>query len=96
MLLSGYIGDRYGQRLLLSIFTLTLASVGVALMALLPASNPSGKVAGFYLLVFAPPAFVRLLSLVVQCFLPRAGLLSFSTFDSSPYGALLWHALRFM
>lgn len=60
----GYLGDRYGNRLLISTGGLLLAILGVALIVGLPTSHNGGRLAGYYLTQASPTPFVALLSLI--------------------------------
>ncbi|KAL8823959.1 MAG: hypothetical protein Q9191_005414, partial [Dirinaria sp. TL-2023a] len=60
----GYLGDRYGNRILLGSGGLILAIIGIVLIVALPLSNSRGRLAGYYLTQAAPTAFVALLSLI--------------------------------
>jgi MFS transporter, ACS family, allantoate permease len=60
----GYLGDRYGHRILISISGLLVALLGIILIVALPLSNPKGRLAGYYLTQASPSTFVALLSLV--------------------------------
>jgi len=62
----GYLGDRYGNRLLLGMSGLILSIIGMLLIVCLPLSNNSGRLAGFYLTQASPTGFVALLSLLAS------------------------------
>ena len=62
----GWLGDRYGNRLLFGATGLSIGIVGVVLMVALPRSMPAGRLAGYYLTQAAPAAFVALLSLIAS------------------------------
>ncbi|KKY29234.1 putative mfs allantoate [Phaeomoniella chlamydospora] len=64
LIISGYLGDRFGQRLLISMLGLSLALLGIILIVALPQSNPHGRIAGYYLTQAGATPFVALLSLV--------------------------------
>ncbi len=64
LLLSGYLGDRYGQRILISSSGLLIGTLGMLLIVALPLSNNVGRLVGYYLTQAPPTAFVALLSLV--------------------------------
>lgn len=64
LIASGYVGDRYGQRLLVSTIGLAIAILGMVLIVALPLSNDGGRLAGFYLTQASPTGFVALLSLI--------------------------------
>lgn len=60
----GYLGDKYGNRILLGASGLVVAILGVILIVALPLSNNQGRLGGYYLTQAAPTAFVCLLSLI--------------------------------
>lgn len=60
----GYLGDRYGNRLLISSSGLILSILGMLLIVALPLSNNTGRLIGYYLTQASPTAFVALLSLI--------------------------------
>ncbi|KAL8706581.1 MAG: hypothetical protein Q9201_000394 [Fulgogasparrea decipioides] len=64
LLVCGYLGDRYGNRLLISMSGLVVAILGMILIVALPLSNNGGRLAGFYLTQASPTLFVALLSLI--------------------------------
>ena len=64
LIVSGYIGDRFGQRILTSIFFLAIALLGVILIVALPTGNSIGRLFGYYLTQASPAPFVALLSLI--------------------------------
>jgi MFS transporter, ACS family, allantoate permease len=64
LIVSGYLGDRYGQRILTSIGFLVIAMVGMILIIAVPASHPQGRLAGYYLTQASPAPFVAILSLI--------------------------------
>ncbi|KAI4243157.1 MAG: hypothetical protein L6R42_010833, partial [Xanthoria sp. 1 TBL-2021] len=64
LIICGYLGDRYGQRLLISISGLLVAILGMILIVALPLSNDGGRLAGYYLTQASPTPFVALLSLI--------------------------------
>ncbi|KAH7216976.1 major facilitator superfamily domain-containing protein [Fusarium redolens] len=64
LLLSGYLGDRYHNRLLVSSIGLLIAIIGMSLIAFLPEDMKVGRLAGFYLNQTAICPFVALLSLI--------------------------------
>ena len=55
---------RYGYRILISMFGLCTAILGMILIVALPLSNNSGRLAGYYLTQASPTPFVALLSLI--------------------------------
>ncbi|ESZ89986.1 MFS allantoate transporter [Sclerotinia borealis F-4128] len=64
LLLCGYLGDKYGHRLLISISGLLIAMLGMILIVALPLSNNSGRLAGYYLTQASPTPFTALLSMI--------------------------------
>ena len=64
LLLCGYLGDRFGNRILISCSGLVVAIVGMLLIVTLPLSNSGGRLAGYYLTQGSPTPFVALLSLI--------------------------------
>ncbi|KAE9965431.1 hypothetical protein EG328_009661 [Venturia inaequalis] len=64
LILSGYLGDRYRQRLLVSSFGLLISIVGVVMIIAIPATTPTGRLVGYYMTNAAPTSFVALLSLI--------------------------------
>ncbi|KAL8694034.1 MAG: hypothetical protein Q9224_003645 [Gallowayella concinna] len=64
LIVCGYLGDRYGNRLLISCSGLIIAMIGMILIVALPLSNNGGRLAGYYLTQASPTAFVTLLSLI--------------------------------
>ena len=61
---SGLTGDWLGQRLLVSMWGLLTAIVGMILIVALPLSNNVGRLLGYYMTQASPTPFVALLSLV--------------------------------
>ncbi|KAG7004472.1 protein disulfide-isomerase [Physcia stellaris] len=64
LIFCGYVGDRYGNRILLGATGILLGAIGMILIIALPLSAPSGRLAGYYLTQAAPTGFVALLSLI--------------------------------
>jgi MFS transporter, ACS family, allantoate permease len=64
LIFSGWLGDRIGNRLLVSMGGLTLALIGIILIVALPLENKNGRLAGYYLTQASPTPFVALLSLI--------------------------------
>ena len=64
LIFCGWLGDRLGQRLLVSMMGLSIALLGMILIVALPLSNNSGRLAGYYLTQASPTPFVALLSLI--------------------------------
>ena len=64
LLVSGYLGDKLHNRLLVSSFGMVLAIMGIALIVGLPLSNDTGRLVGYYFTQASPTPFVALLSLI--------------------------------
>ncbi|CAK7273266.1 Allantoate permease [Sporothrix epigloea] len=66
LVVSGYLGDRYGNRLLVSIVGISLAFIGMLLVTVLDNSPGQriGRLIGYYLTQASPTPFVALLSLI--------------------------------
>ncbi|KAI4195981.1 MAG: hypothetical protein LQ350_006865 [Teloschistes chrysophthalmus] len=64
LVLCGYLGDHYSNRLLISSTGLVTAIIGMVLIVALPLSNAKGRLAGYYLTQASPTVFVALLSLI--------------------------------
>ncbi|KAK5456384.1 Allantoate permease [Exophiala xenobiotica] len=64
LMFCGWLGDRLGQRILVSMGGLTVALLGMILIVALPLNNNSGRLAGYYLTQASPTPFVALLSLI--------------------------------
>ncbi|KAI9805254.1 MAG: hypothetical protein M1833_005707 [Piccolia ochrophora] len=60
----GYLGDRYRNRILISMSGLVLSILGMVLIVALPLGNAKGRLAGYYLTQASPTPFVALLSLI--------------------------------
>ncbi|KAM3074430.1 Allantoate permease, variant 2 [Clarireedia jacksonii] len=64
LIVCGYLGDRYSNRILISISGVFIAMLGMILMVALPLSNNNGRLAGYYLTQAFPTPFVTILSLI--------------------------------
>ena len=64
LLICGYLGDRYGQRILWSMVGLSVGILGFILIVALPLHMKVGRLIGFYLTLSVPCPFVALLSLI--------------------------------
>lgn len=64
LVVCGYLGDRYGNRILLGGSGLILSILGMLLIVALPLENNGGRLAGYYLTQASPTGFVALLSLI--------------------------------
>ena len=62
----GWLGDRYGHRILISSSGLILGILGMLLIVALPLSNNSGRLAGYYCTQASATPFVALLSLIAS------------------------------
>lgn len=60
----GYLGDRYGRRILFGMIGLCFGILGFILIVALPLSAPLGRLIGFYLTLSVACPFVVLLSLI--------------------------------
>ena len=66
ILVSGYCGDRFGQRILISSFGLLIAICGMILIVALPLTNNGGRLAGYYMVQVSTVSLVALLSLIAS------------------------------
>ncbi|CAF9919872.1 hypothetical protein IMSHALPRED_004745 [Imshaugia aleurites] len=66
ILLSGYFGDRFGQRILISSFGLLVSIVGMVLIVALPLTYKGGRLAGYYMVQVSTVSLVALLSLIAS------------------------------
>jgi len=64
LIVCGYLGDRFGNRVIVSMSGLVISIIGMLLIVSLPLSNNSGRLAGYYLTQASPTPFVALLSLI--------------------------------
>ncbi|KAI9751504.1 MAG: hypothetical protein M4579_006040 [Chaenotheca gracillima] len=64
LIVCGYLGDRFGHRVLVSMSGLIIAILGMLLIVALPLSANGGRLAGYYLTQASPTPFVALLSLI--------------------------------
>ncbi|OCK81997.1 membrane transporter [Lepidopterella palustris CBS 459.81] len=64
LIVCGFLGDRYGRRILISCSGLCLAILGMILIVALPLHNNKGRLAGYYMSQASPTPFVALLSLI--------------------------------
>lgn len=62
--LSGWIGDRTGQRIFTSSIFVALAMVGMVMVIAVPADKPVGRLIGYYLTQACPAGFVAILGLI--------------------------------
>jgi len=66
LIVAGYFGDRFGRRLYFGMAGMVVAIIGMLLIVCLPLSNPSGRLAGYYLTQASPTGFVCLLSMLAS------------------------------
>ncbi|KAE9373049.1 MFS allantoate transporter-like protein [Stipitochalara longipes BDJ] len=64
LIVCGFLGDRYGNRVLFGMSGMIISMIGMLLIVCLPLSNNSGRLAGYYLTQASPTGFVALLSLI--------------------------------
>jgi len=64
LIVCGFLGDRYGHRILISCPGLCLAIFGMTLIVALPLDNNKGRLAGYYFVQASATPFVALLSLI--------------------------------
>lgn len=64
LVVCGYLGDRYRNRLLVCTSGLLVAILGMLLIACLPEGASTGRLVGYYLTQASPTPFVALLSLI--------------------------------
>lgn len=62
--MSGFIGDRTGQRLFTASFFVLIAIVGMIMVIAVPADKPAGRLIGYYLTQACPAGFVAILGLI--------------------------------
>jgi ACS family allantoate permease-like MFS transporter len=60
----GYLGDRFGQRLLFSSVGIISAMTGMIMIIALPLDNKIGRLLGYYMMQASACPFVALLSLI--------------------------------
>jgi len=66
LIASGFLGDYFGQRILVSCVGLCISIIGMILVIAVPAAHPAGRLVGYYLTQASPTAFVALLSLIAS------------------------------
>lgn len=64
LLVCGYLGDRYKNRILIATSGLLIAILGMVLIVALPLDNNGGRLGGYYLTQASPTPFVAFLSLI--------------------------------
>jgi len=64
LIVCGYLGDRYNNRILFGCSGVVVSMIGMILIVALPLSNDGGRLAGYYLTQASPTGFVALLSLI--------------------------------
>lgn len=66
LIVCGYLGDRFRNRILIGCSGLVIAILGMVLIVALPLHNNGGRLAGYYLTQASPTPFVALLSLIAS------------------------------
>jgi len=64
LIVCGYLGDKYGHRIMLGMSGMIVSMLGMLLIVCLPLANSKGRLAGYYLTQSSPTGFVCLLSLL--------------------------------
>ena len=64
LVVGGYLGDKYKNRILVSSFGLICSMIGMILIVALPLSNDKGRLGGYYLTQSSAMPFVAFLSLI--------------------------------
>lgn len=64
LVVGGYLGDKYHNRILVASFGLVASIIGMVLIVALPLSNNSGRLGGYYLTQASAMPFVAFLSLI--------------------------------
>lgn len=64
MIVCGYLGDRFRNRILVGTSGLFISILGMSLIVGLPLGNNNGRLAGYYLTQSSPTPFVAFLSLI--------------------------------
>lgn len=64
LIVCGYLGDRFSNRILVATSGLWISILGMLLIVCLPLSNSPGRLVGYYLTQASPTCFVALLSLI--------------------------------
>jgi hypothetical protein len=66
LIVCGYLGSYYRNRILISMSGLNIVILGMLLIVRLPLSNSPGRLAGYYLTQASPTPFIALLSLIAN------------------------------
>jgi ACS family allantoate permease-like MFS transporter len=66
LIVCGYLGSYYRNRILISMSGLNIVILGMLLIVCLPLSNSPGRLAGYYLTQASPTPFIALLSLIAS------------------------------
>lgn len=66
LLLCGWLGDRYGNRILISTSSMVVALLSIIIIVALPLENHLVRLVGYYLTQASPTPFVALLSLIAS------------------------------
>jgi len=64
LIVCGYLGDKYKNRILIATSGLWISTLGMLLIVCLPLHNSPGRLVGYYLTQASPTSFVCLLSLI--------------------------------
>jgi len=64
LIVCGWLGDKFGHRIILGMTGMVTAVIGMLLIVCLPLANSKGRLAGYYLTQASPTGFVCLLSLL--------------------------------
>lgn len=64
LVVCGYLGDRFGNRILIGTSGLVISIIGMSLIVGLPLTSNSGRLGGYYLTQASPTPFVAFLSLI--------------------------------
>ena len=66
LIVGGYLGDRWHNRIIVSSSGLVLSMIGMILIVALPLDNNSGRLGGYYLTQASAMPFVAFLSLIAS------------------------------
>lgn len=66
LLICGWLGDRYGNRILINTWGMIVALLGMILIVALPLQKAVGRLVRYYLTQASPTPFVALLSLIAS------------------------------
>ena len=65
-LLNGWIGDYFQRRVLVAVFPMAIAALGIILIVALPLSNDVGRLVGYYLAQMFPATSATMISLLAS------------------------------